>query len=80
MYHIDAYRLDGANIEIGLDEYIEGDGVAFIEWPQYIEPLIPESHLDITLSNVGGDNRKIVIECGSADFSRLFEGLKGLSL
>ena len=41
-YHIDAYRLEGQNIEIGLDEVIEGDGACFIEWPQFIEPLIPD--------------------------------------
>ena len=40
LYHIDAYRLENQNIELGLDEYIEGDGVCFIEWPQYIEPLL----------------------------------------
>ena len=33
LYHIDAYRLEGQMIEIGLDEAIEGDGVSFIEWP-----------------------------------------------
>ena len=33
LYHIDAYRLeDGINMDIGLEEVIEGDGVCVIEW------------------------------------------------
>jgi len=58
-YHIDAYRLEGQNIEIGLDEAIEGDGACFIEWPQFIEPLIPDEHLEIKITNLGGDDREI---------------------
>ena len=36
IYHIDAYRLENQNIDIGLEEYIEGNGVCFIEWPKFI--------------------------------------------
>lgn len=59
-YHIDAYRLEGQNIEIGLDEAIEGDGACFIEWPQFIEPLIPDEHLEIAIHNLGGNEREFV--------------------
>ncbi|MDY5441335.1 MAG: tRNA (adenosine(37)-N6)-threonylcarbamoyltransferase complex ATPase subunit type 1 TsaE [Candidatus Enteromonas sp.] len=62
LYHIDAYRLEGQNIEIGLDEYIEGDGACFIEWPQFIEPLIPEEHLSISIFHRGDNQREIVME------------------
>lgn len=58
LYHIDAYRLENQNIEIGLDEYIEGDGVCFIEWPIYIEDLIPDECLEISIHNLGGDERE----------------------
>ena len=64
LYHIDAYRLEGQNIEIGLDEYIEGDGACFIEWPQFIEPLIPDEKLEIVLKNAAGSEncREIVFK------------------
>ncbi len=58
-YHIDAYRLEGQNIEIGLDEAIEGDGACFIEWPQFIEPLIPDEHLEIEIHNLGENKREL---------------------
>lgn len=59
-YHIDAYRLEGQHIEIGLDEAIEGDGACFIEWPQFIEPLIPDEHLEVEIHNLGEDEREFV--------------------
>lgn len=69
-YHIDAYRLEGQNIEIGLDEAIEGDGACFIEWPQFIEPLIPDEHLQIEILNMGENNRKFrfFFEMGDYDW------------
>ncbi len=76
LYHIDAYRLEGQNIEIGLDEYIEGDGACFIEWPQYITPLIPDEHLEIVLSNMGGDKRKIVFKSSAKRFEDLINKLE----
>jgi tRNA threonylcarbamoyladenosine biosynthesis protein TsaE len=77
LYHIDAYRLEHQNIELGLDEYIEGNGVCFIEWPQYIEPLLPDETLSITLVNVGGDNRKITLSGNSEHFDEIIKLVKG---
>src|SRR5699024_10708656 len=31
LYHIDAYRLEGSEEDIGFEEYMDGDGVTFIE-------------------------------------------------
>ena len=61
VFHIDAYRLEGQNIDIGLDEFIEGNGVAFIEWPKFIEPLIPNKHLEISIKRVNDSEREIVV-------------------
>ncbi len=63
LYHIDAYRLEGQMIDIGLDEAIEGDGVSFIEWPDFIRPLIPEDHLEIELLHEG-DVRRMNVRFG----------------
>ena len=61
VFHIDAYRLEDQNIDIGLDEYIEGNGVTFIEWPKFIEPLIPMRHLEISLKRIGDNEREITL-------------------
>lgn len=58
LYHIDAYRLEDVNEEnknIGLEEVIDGDGVAIIEWPQFIEEFIDKNlslNIQITINNI----------------------------
>ena len=74
-YHIDAYRLEGQNMEIGLDEVIEGDGACFIEWPQFIEPLIPDERLEVEIHNLGGDERELIFSSEEPSFSWI-EGLE----
>lgn len=61
VFHIDAYRLEDQNIDIGLDEYIEGSGITFIEWPKYILPLIPRKHLEISLTRISDNERSIEV-------------------
>ena len=42
-YHFDVYRISDPEemYEIGFEEYIEGEGVCFIEWANLIEELLP---------------------------------------
>lgn len=75
LYHIDAYRLEGQNIEIGLDEYIEGDGACFIEWPSYIADLIPDEHLEIEICNLGGDCREVKLSAKGPRYEQMLEEL-----
>ena len=64
LIHIDAYRLADIDTDIGLDEYIGYEtGITVIEWPEYIEKLIPEDKVEITILNKGGDNRSLTIKC-----------------
>lgn len=61
VFHIDAYRLENQNIDIGLEEFIEGNGLCFIEWPKFIEPLIPQKHLEVSLKRIDDNVREIEI-------------------
>lgn len=62
LIHIDAYRLADVNSDIGLDEYIGYEtGITVIEWPMFIEKLIPENCLNIEIINIGDNNREISI-------------------
>ncbi len=42
-YHFDFYRLDDEDeaLKIGLDEYLDGDGVCLIEWADKFPALLP---------------------------------------
>lgn len=64
LIHIDAYRLADFNVDIGLDEYIGYEsGLTVIEWPQFIEDLLPETAIEINITNIGENERKILIKC-----------------
>lgn len=74
LIHIDAYRLADVNTDIGLDEYIGYEtGLTVIEWPNFIERLIPENSSEIKIVNIGDNDRKITIESNDIAF---LEGLK----
>ena len=63
LVHIDAYRLEDHNPDIGLDEFIGIDrGLTFIEWPDFIANLLPNEVININIKNIGEDNREITIE------------------
>jgi tRNA threonylcarbamoyladenosine biosynthesis protein TsaE len=74
LIHIDAYRLADVDTDIGLDEYIGYEtGLTVIEWPNFIERLIPENSSEIKIVNIGDNDRKITIESNDIAF---LEGLK----
>lgn len=61
LIHIDAYRLADIDTDIGLDEYIGYEtGITVIEWPMYIERLIPDYSIEVKITNLGEDNRLII--------------------
>lgn len=43
LYHLDLYRLRGADeaLAMGLDEWLEGDGVTVIEWAERAAEVLP---------------------------------------
>ena len=51
VYHFDFYRLstDESLDELGFEEYLPGDGVAFIEWAERLPELLPPEHLQVTI-------------------------------
>lgn len=74
LIHIDAYRLADINTDIGLDEYIGYEtGLTMIEWPLFIEKLLPKNTLWIDIKNTGETSRHIDIYCSD---EKLVEALK----
>ena len=56
-YHIDLYRLEGAHDleDLGYEDYIYGDGVVLIEWPDLIEGILPPARLEVMISVPDGE-------------------------
>ena len=59
--HLDLYRLEGLGEEEPglLDDYLTGDAVAFVEWPEVAEPALEDVAARITIEHAGGDDRLI---------------------
>ena len=76
LFHIDAYRLEDTNKDIGLEEFIESDGITMIEWPIYIKELIPDVHLEISIKNIGENNREFTFKSESEHFFELINFVK----
>lgn len=51
LYHLDLYRLRGEEDawDIGIDQYLPGDGITAIEWADRITRILPASTIHINL-------------------------------
>ena len=61
LYHFDLYRLDRASSldQMNYEEYFYGDGVTIIEWADKILPLLPSRYIEVRLSVISENKRKI---------------------
>lgn len=75
LYHMDLYRLSGEEEieELGFDEYIYGQGLTIIEWPERLGDLTPQDYLEIAITSPIPENREITITAYGAMSSRLKE-------
>jgi tRNA threonylcarbamoyladenosine biosynthesis protein TsaE len=73
IFHMDLYRLGSAAeiIELGLEEYLYGNGLAVIEWPDRLQDMMPLSRLDIHLTLVDENSRLAALTAYGAMQPRL---------
>ena len=57
IYHIDLYRLEnsGEIAELGLSEYVEGDGICIIEWAERMADALPDTCIKIHITLAGAN-------------------------
>lgn len=62
LYHMDVYRLENSDEDLGFEEYFEGTGVTVVEWAHLIKDQLPSELLTIYLThnNEGSRNIKLV--------------------
>lgn len=64
VYHFDCYRLrtlDEARA-LGMDDYLHSGHLCLMEWPENVEPLLPDNTLVVRLTENPGGSR--TLECG----------------
>ncbi len=76
-YHMDIYRISQEEAdELGLDDYIYGEGVTLIEWPSKMPDLLPEERLAIEISAAGPTEREISLHPYGTPYTEWCERLK----
>lgn len=73
MYHLDLYRLDNLPeiSDLGLDDYLYGDGVSVVEWADRAGGLLPEDYLKIELGYHGDKGRCLELTAHGAGYVTL---------
>lgn len=53
LYHLDLYRLRGEQdaLDIGIEQYLPGDGITVIEWADRIQTLLPDQTFHVLLDH-----------------------------
>lgn len=60
LYHMDVYRLEESNENIGIEEYFDRGGVTIIEWSDMIKDILPSERLDISFKITGENSRALL--------------------
>lgn len=58
LYHIDAYRLENNEYDLGISEY-EQDGITVVEWPEYYQSYLPKEYIEIDFKYIDDNSREI---------------------
>src|SRR5690349_15057845 len=68
VYHFDTYRLkdDDEFLNLGPDEYFDGDGLTFVEWADRVEALMPFDRIEIQIDVIGESDRRFTLRGTSA--------------
>jgi tRNA threonylcarbamoyladenosine biosynthesis protein TsaE len=72
LYHMDLYRISLEEAEeLGLEEYLFGEGVCIIEWADRIEDILPENRLLIEIGIRGSQERNIRVGARGPEYAAL---------
>jgi tRNA threonylcarbamoyladenosine biosynthesis protein TsaE len=82
LYHMDLYRLAGEEEieELGFEEYIYGQGLTVIEWPERLGELTPRNYLEIKLISPTPETRHVTLSAHGDMCCRLKDFLEYDSL
>ncbi|MBR5745185.1 MAG: tRNA (adenosine(37)-N6)-threonylcarbamoyltransferase complex ATPase subunit type 1 TsaE [Muribaculaceae bacterium] len=64
VYHFDLYRLDSIDeaLAIGIEDYFYSGRLCLIEWPERIEPLLPDDALIVLFTLLDDGSRQLAFK------------------
>ncbi len=65
IFHFDFYRINKLEeaFDFGYEDYFYSGNICFIEWPELVEPILPEDIVEVVISEM--DNGQRVVELKS---------------
>lgn len=62
IYHFDFYRVKSAQeaLDFGFYDYIDSGHLCLMEWPDCVEPLLPDDLITIRIEIVGENRRRLI--------------------
>ena len=81
LYHLDLYRLDHIEeiAELGLDDYLYGNGVCVVEWAEKGLSILPTEHLLIQISYLSDTERSFQLKPSGKRYLEMARQLKDFS-
>ncbi|MEW9676121.1 tRNA (adenosine(37)-N6)-threonylcarbamoyltransferase complex ATPase subunit type 1 TsaE [Lentibacillus sp. L22] len=77
LYHMDVYRLEDSDEDIGFSEYFNGEGISIVEWAQFIKEFLPPERLDISLTYLDEHSRLLAFSPYGAHFEKVVAEIIG---
>lgn len=64
IFHFDFYRIEDPReaFDLGYEEYFYSEGICLVEWPEKIEPLLPDERIEVRIAVDGPTARTFEIE------------------
>lgn len=76
IHHMDCYRLEHSDEDLGFYEYFNPEDVSIIEWPHFIEDFLPDEFLKIDIENNLEQSRIFSFTAEGRQYDLLLEDLK----
>lgn len=81
LYHMDLYRLDTFEevLDLGLDEYLYGEGVCVVEWADKAAGAFPDSHLLVEIEHTSEDSRRLTLTAKGSHYEEILKAIEDQS-
>lgn len=64
IYHFDLYRLQNLEeaLDMGIEDYLDCGALCLIEWPEVIDPILPDDTIDVNIRVSTDGSRTLVFD------------------
>ena len=82
LYHMDLYRLDNPDeiADLGVDDYLYGEGVCAIEWAEKGLSLMPPQYMLVKIEYAGENRRRFRFKPQGKRYIEMMDKLKAVKI